>query len=202
MNVTPTRHTAAGWCISGALALGLCLQARAQSVSSAAPVAPAAPTKSTSDVLRAVLLVTAKHGQVVLAGATASPAGRRRAIALASVKGVTEVDANALVVDAACRPDAGLRSEFPSDLEISRTIQDLSAYWPALQASNLTTSVAAGIVTLRGTVPTSADGRAVESLARSAVGVVDVRSELRGPWWRAPVELPSPIPPRRSRSGR
>lgn len=358
--MTLTRHRAAGWCVSGALALSLCLQAAAQSASSRSPAAPEASALSTSDILRAVLhelssdphlvatgikvavssgiveltgtvpvwswreratrlaavargvrafvnrigvvpvrkrdsllaqelrsalrhtealarmrvalrvtdgvvvldgaistwdeqelaervvtavpgvrfcenqlswtgaikrtsaviaadirsrfdwdplvqhdriRVTARQGRVVLAGAT-GPAGRRRALALAAVKGVTEVDARALVVDPASRPDADVRSELPNDLEISRTIQDLNAYWPTLQANNLTTTVVAGIVTLRGTVQTIAEKRAAESLARSAVGVVAVRSLLRGPWWRAPVEPPPLIPPRRLRRDR
>ena len=58
-------------------------------------------------------------------------------------------------------------------------------------------SVAAGVVTVRGNVQTLAEKQAVEGMVRSAVGVVTVNSELRGPWWKPPA--PAPRPPRKPR---
>lgn len=136
--------------------------------------------------------VSVRDGRVFLAGTTGGSAERQRAIALAWVKGVTAVDANALVVVADKRPAPNVRVRFPTDSEISATIQDLASYWPSVSISALIITVGAGVVTVRGNVATFAEKRAVERMVRSAVGVVDVRSELRGPWWRPP---PSPSPP-------
>jgi osmotically-inducible protein OsmY len=141
--------------------------------------------------------VSVRGGRVFLTGTTGSWAERRRAIALAWVKGVTAVDAKALVVDADNRPAPNVRVRFPTDSEISATIQDLAGYWPSVPISALTITVVAGVVTARGNVATFGEKRAVERLVRSAVGVVDVRSELRGPWWRPPPSPPPPQPPSR-----
>ena len=141
--------------------------------------------------------VSVRGGRVLLTGTTGSSAERRRAIALAWVKDVTAVDANALVVDADKRPAPNVRVRFPTDSEISATIQDLARYWPSVPISALTITVVAGFVTARGNVATFAEKRAVERMVRSAVGVVDVRSELRGPWWSPPPSPPPPPPPSR-----
>jgi osmotically-inducible protein OsmY len=130
--------------------------------------------------------VVVRHRRVELAGTVGSPAERRRAIAHAWVKGVIAVDAKHLVVDVARRPDDDVRSRFPTDAEISAALADTMPLWPSLAASKVSTSVVGGVVTLRGNVPTLAEKRAAEEMARSAVGVVSVTSELRGPWWRPP----------------
>jgi osmotically-inducible protein OsmY len=143
--------------------------------------------------------VSVRGSRAFLAGTTGSSAERRRAIALAWVKGVEAVDAKALVVDTAKRPAPNVRLRFPTDSEISATIQELARYWPSVTISALTLTVVAGVVVVRGNVATFAEKRAVERLVRSAVGVVEVRSELRGPWWRPP---PSPPPPPPSRPKR
>jgi osmotically-inducible protein OsmY len=136
--------------------------------------------------------VSVQSGRVLLAGPTGSWAERRRAIALAWVKGVTAVDAEALMVDATKRPSPNVRLRFPTDSEILATIHELGRHWPSVPISALSFAVAGGVVTVRGNVATLAEKRATETMVRSAVGVVEVRSELRGPWWRPP---PSPPPP-------
>lgn len=141
--------------------------------------------------------VTARGGLAILTGRAGSLAEHRRAVADAWVKGVKSVDANALVVDAAHRPDENLRESWPSDPEISRAIQDLGSYWPSITGTSWQASVTGGVVTLRGTTQTVLESRAIQTLVRSAVGVTDVKSELRGPWWRAPVAPPPSRPPRR-----
>jgi osmotically-inducible protein OsmY len=136
--------------------------------------------------------VSVQSSRVLLAGTTGSWAERRRAITLAWVKGVTAVDAEALVVDTTKRPWPNVRLRFPTDSEIFATIHELGRHWPSVPISALRLAVAGGVVTVRGNVATLAETRTVETMVRSAVGVVEVRSELRGPWWRPP---PSPPPP-------
>jgi osmotically-inducible protein OsmY len=146
--------------------------------------------------------VSVTGGRVVLTGTTRSAAVHRRAVLLASVKDVTEIDAKALAIVPTSPPDVNLRTEFPTDQEISQAIQDLASYWPGVDATKMTTSVVGGVVTLRGAVQTIADDHAIESMVRSAVGVVDLRNELRGPWWSAPARPHAPLTRRRTPQGR
>jgi osmotically-inducible protein OsmY len=145
---------------------------------------------------REPIRVSVRARRAFLAGTTGSGAQHRRAIALAWVKGVNAVDATALSIDAAKRANPSLRDAAPTDQEISTTIRDLASYWPAIDASNLRTSVVGGVVSIQGTVPTLAEKDAAEAMVRCAVGVVVVRNELRGPWWSAPAP-PLPPPTRR-----
>jgi osmotically-inducible protein OsmY len=135
--------------------------------------------------------IAVSRGHVALKGRVGGPAERRRVIALAWVKGVVAVDAEELVVDALERPDNDVRLRFPTDAEVSLALHDLKPFWPSIAASPVTTTVASGVVTLRGTVQTLAERQAAEAMVRSAVGVVSVEVELRGPWWRPPVVAPA-----------
>ena len=145
---------------------------------------------------QASIRVSVRSGRVSLAGAVGTWAARRRVISHAWVKSVTAVDAKALVVDARRAAVSDIRSTWPTDSEIARAISDLAPYWPNINAANLTTLVSGGVVTLQGIVQTLAEKRAAEEMARSAVGVIEVKSELRGPWWRPPpVPAPPPQPP-------
>ena len=150
-------------------------------------------------VQAAKIEVSARGGRVFLAGTAGSPAQRKRAIAHAWVKGVRAVDSKALGVETVKHPDHDVRDRPPTDSEIRTTIQDLAAYWPPVAASGVTTSVAAGVVTLRGTVQTLAEKRSLEGMVRSAIGVAAVKSDLRGPWWAPPVAPPRPRPIQRVR---
>lgn len=133
----------------------------------------------------------AAHGrQVTLQGTIGSAVERSRAVELAWVKGVRGVDASQLSVSSTNRPDADARSTFPSDAEISVAIQDLAAYWSVPSTSSWSLSVSNGVVTLRGTVATLGEERTLIAVARSAVGVADVRSELGGPWRRSTPPAP------------
>ena len=140
--------------------------------------------------------VAARGRRVILQGATGSAVERSRAVELAWVKGVRGVEASRLSVSATNRPDADARSTFPSDREISIAIQDLAAYWNAHAASSWSTTVSAGVVTLRGTVATLGEEQTLIAMAQSAVGVADVRSELGGPW-RKPTPPSPPVNRRR-----
>lgn len=147
--------------------------------------------------------VSVRARRAFLAGTTGSRAQRKRAIALAWVKGVSAVNATALSIDAAKHSNPNLRDASPTDEEISSTIRDLTSYWPSVAASNLRTSVVGGVVSMQGTVRTLAEKDAVEVMARCAVGVVEVRNELRGPWWKPPAQpLPPPSRPRPKRRSR
>lgn len=154
--------------------------------------------------------VAVSNGRVALKGRVGGPAERRRAIALAWVKGVVAVEAKELVVDALNRPDNDVRLRFPTDAEMALALRDLKPFWPSIAAAPVNMTAASGVVTLRGTVQTLAEKQAAEDLVRSAVGVVSVNVELRGPWWRPPMAAPlrppvkrAPLaPPNRARRGR
>lgn len=153
-------------------------------------------------VERAPIRVAAKGSRVLLEGAVGSAAQRKRAIAHAWVPGVTAVDADGLNVVVLPGEEA-LRSSWPSDSEILATIVDLAPYWPRLVISGSSVTVLGGVVTVRGTVATLAERDAAHEMLRSAVGVVEVRDELRGPWWRPPVPPPAaPAKPARGRRKR
>jgi osmotically-inducible protein OsmY len=133
-------------------------------------------------VEHASIWVSARGKRVSLAGTIGSPVERKRAIALAWVKGVISVDAKALVIDPKHRPDANVRAGFPTDADISATIVLLGPELPSSIAGTWTASVIDSVVTLRGTVPTPTEKIAVDGLVRSVVGVTDVRNEISGPW--------------------
>lgn len=145
-------------------------------------------------VQHAPIRVTVHSRQVILEGSTGSALERSRAVELAWVKGVRGVDASRLAISTTTRPDA--RSTLPSDREISVAVQDLAAYWSIPTASSWSTTVSAGVVTLRGIVPTLGEEQTLIAVARSAVGVVEVRSELGGPW-RKPTPSSPPAARRR-----
>jgi osmotically-inducible protein OsmY len=153
-------------------------------------------------VQHAPIDVLVQSGRVSLKGRVGGPAERRRVIAHAWVKSVVAVDAKGLVVDAERRPDKDVRLRFPTDAEISVTLGELTAFWPSLASANLSMTVVGGVVTLRGTVQTLAEKQAAEDMARSAVGVVAVSSELRGPWWKPPAPPQRISRPKRTRRGR
>jgi osmotically-inducible protein OsmY len=150
----------------------------------------------------AALDVTVSHGRVVLKGSVGSRVERRRVIAHAWVKNVVAVNAEKVVVDVVKRPNNDVRLSLPTDAEMSAALQDLTPFWPSVTASNLSMSVVAGVVTVRGTVQTLAEKQAVEDMVRSAVGVVAINMELRGPWWTPPATVPRPPPRNRVRRGR
>jgi osmotically-inducible protein OsmY len=136
--------------------------------------------------------VMVRDARVTLTGTTGGNAQRSRAVALAWVKGVKGVDARALTVDTANRPDPNLRLSFPSDQEISATIKDLAQVSGSGPSATWSVSVTGGVVTITGTAPTLSEARATEALVRSVAYVRDVKSLLRGPWWTPP---PPPLPP-------
>ena len=152
-------------------------------------------------VQHALIRVTARGARVLLAGVTGSGLARRRAIALAWVKGVEEVDADQLVVDPTRAPSANVRDQFPTDAEISATIQQLAPLWPTVPMASLSISVVEGVATLRGSLQALAAKRAADAMVRSVVGVRKVQNEIRGPWSKV-APAPPPPPQRRRRNRR
>lgn len=132
------------------------------------------------------LQVQTAGSRVTLSGVVGSDFERRQAVALCWVKGVTEVRSSSLVVDPSREPEPSRRSSMPTDSDILSTIHELAALWPSLPIAGPSYAAASGLVTISGSVPTSADSLTVEGLVTSVVGVVRVDNELRGPWWRPP----------------
>lgn len=150
----------------------------------------------------AAIRVSVRGSRAFLTGTVGSAGARRRAMAHAWVQGISAVDAEGLRIDRS-RHDPDLRSSWPAEGQILATIADLTPYWPSIDASKLNISLLGGAVTLRGEVRTLDERRAVGEMVRSAVGVVAVSDELRGPWWKPPAPTaPAPPPARRKRTRR
>jgi osmotically-inducible protein OsmY len=154
---------------------------------------------------RSELKVVVKNAVVWLYGTTGGNAERSRAVASGWVKGVRAVDGSGISIVTSNRPDENVRERNPSDLEIATAIQDAIAYFLQARPSKITVRVVGGVATLDGVAETFSDKQAIEELAASAVGVNDVKSGLRGPWWRPTPPPPAPRPPaprKRGRQGR
>lgn len=67
---------------------------------------------------------------------------------------------------------------FVSPFDVSQKIKDALRRRADREASRITVTAESDVVTLRGTVPTFADRRAVKGAAWSAPGVKDVRDEI------------------------
>ncbi|HEX4515665.1 MAG TPA: BON domain-containing protein, partial [Polyangiaceae bacterium] len=122
---------------------------------------------------------TVKDAKVTLAGTVGSAAERRRAISDAWVDGVKDVNAGPLVVNLSAPPDKNLEpGSVKSDTGIALAIKEAALYDPRVKSFNVDPSVANGVVTLTGTVDTLNAKMAAEALARSTVGVTDVKNQL------------------------
>ena len=142
------------------------------------------------------LEVHVHQGRVTLSGRVGSRAEARRAVSSAWVKGVIAVDADGLVTDAASRPDADVRTSWPTDDEISAAISALAPYWPKVPIASLSITVLDGTVTLRGSVPTLTDSLAAAQMVMGAVGVAQIDNQLQGPWRKEPARPPASPRPR------
>jgi osmotically-inducible protein OsmY len=145
------------------------------------------------------LEVVIENGRIRLSGRAKSELQRRQAIRDAWVKGVVAVDASGVLVEQQSAANAQVRTSLPTDLEIASAIRDAVAEQGLSKPSTLSIGAASGVVTLAGTTETFAESRLVEALALSAVGVVRVESQLRGPWWK-PAAAPAARPAKRAGS--
>lgn len=123
-----------------------------------------------------------------LSGVVGGELARRHAIKSAWVMGVAAVDGSGLNID----PEAAqptLRRDLPSDQDVAKAVQDAIVHYWRGNPQQVSVRVVDGLVVLAGVVPTLEESKSAETLARGAVGAVDVRNELRGPWWK-----PAPAP--------
>ncbi|HEX3855267.1 MAG TPA: BON domain-containing protein, partial [Polyangiaceae bacterium] len=125
------------------------------------------------------VFVAAKGSRIVLTGTVGSAVEKASAIRDSYVPGVDSVDADGLLVDV-----TGALNEHwqpavvQSDQAIAAAIRAAESYDPRVKTFNLDVSVADGVATLRGTVDTLNAKLTAEAVARSTVGVRDVKNQL------------------------
>jgi osmotically-inducible protein OsmY len=120
------------------------------------------------DISKLTVQVTA--GEVTLTGTVPSLKARQAAENDArTVEGITAVE-NQLAID--------YPTPIPPNLELKGTIDTLLLWNSAIDSTRIESAVEAGIVTLRGTVPTYWEARQAEKLAQDLSGVLEVVNEL------------------------
>ena len=119
-------------------------------------------------------------GHVTVVGTVGSLAEKRRAVELAQVAGVVEVDASALEVDwwAYDRNRRTLPRERPRDDSIEAAVADALLYDPRLDGYGVDISVTGAVVTLTGTVEDRDQRRAAGEDAANAYGVKRVTNRI------------------------
>lgn len=125
--------------------------------------------------------VEVKNGTVTLTGTAGSLAEKRRATAMAWVRGARMVDAAGLKVEPWAK-NAMRRERTPlvrTDAQIRDAVRDAFLYDPRVNAFNPTINVTDGIVTLTGVVDNLKARRAAAQDARNTVGVRRVRNYLK-----------------------
>lgn len=122
-----------------------------------------------------------KDGAITLTGTVGSLAEKRRAISDAWVRGVRDVNADALKVEPWAK-DA-MRKDRPasslSDAQIRDAVRDALLYDPRVLSFNPTVTVTNGVVTLTGVVDNVKARRAAAQDARNTAGVRRVRNYLK-----------------------
>jgi len=135
------------------------------------------------DVLvdHALIDVAVADGHVVLSGIVGSLAEKRRAIRVAYVVNVTEVDTGNLMVRRWAR-DPDLKADKYqniADADIEDALQDALTQDPRVASHPVTVEVRDGRVTLRGTVDNLKAKRAAGQCAQNTVGVQEVKNRLK-----------------------
>jgi osmotically-inducible protein OsmY len=122
--------------------------------------------------------VAVRDARVRLTGNVGSAAERERAIDLAWVAGVRDVDASELMVED--RDAASARtSERPADAELARAVRRFLRMDPLVDASDLRVSVDDGVATLRGSVDALQARRAAEITTEEVAGITRAKNRLR-----------------------
>jgi len=125
--------------------------------------------------------VKVQDGKVELSGSVGSDAEKTEAFLSAWVNGAREVDISKLATEPWERNE-DLRKKkyaYKSDQEITSAIKQALSYDPRVKALNVGVQVAAGVVTLLGTVNSIKAKLAAESVARHTVGTLGVANQLR-----------------------
>jgi osmotically-inducible protein OsmY len=124
--------------------------------------------------------VTVDDGAVTLSGSVASAAERNRAMRRSWVAGVSEVHADGLQTSDVLRAN-WKRTSAPvmvPDTDIKRAVDAALIYDPRVNPFEITTSVAAGVVTLTGVVDNLRARSAAEDNALNTAGVVRVKNHI------------------------
>ncbi len=125
------------------------------------------------------VFVAAKSSKLVLTGTVGSAVEKASAIRDAYVPGVDSVDADGLLVDVTGALNEHWQPALvQSDQAIAAAIREAESYDPRVKTFNLDVTVADGVATLSGTVDTLNAKLAAEAVARSTVGVRDVKNQL------------------------
>jgi osmotically-inducible protein OsmY len=125
--------------------------------------------------------VSVTDGTVMLRGSVGSAAEKRRARGLAQVIGVRAVETDQLQVVEAADREALRKEKYAglSEREITAAAEQVLARDARVPASNIGVEISKGTATLRGSVPTLAAKQIAEELARSTVGVWNVKNQLK-----------------------
>lgn len=128
-----------------------------------------------------LIVVSVEDGAVELTGTVGSAAEKRQARYSSWVAGVESVDASGLEVSEWAREEKLRKTKYAAktDEEIQEAIEDALLFDPRVYSFNITPTVSAGEVTLRGTVNNLKAKRAAAKDARNTVGVVDVVNRIR-----------------------
>jgi len=129
----------------------------------------------------ALVSVEVKDSRVALSGRIRSAAEKMRAMSLAWVTGVEDVDASRLQVDPSLRGGSERRTEavYTNDGEIRKAVHQALMFDPRTDSFKISVEVKNQTVTLRGTVKTVEAKRAAEQDARNTVGVARVNNRLK-----------------------
>lgn len=129
----------------------------------------------------ALIDVTVRDSAVHLSGTVGSAAEKRLARQKAWVAGVSNVDANDLMVARWARDDdlRGDKYVYESPAEVEAAVATALHLDPRVDRSNVDLSCDAATVTLRGVVGDLRAKRAAEENARHTVGVLAVRNHLK-----------------------
>ena len=159
--------------------------------------APEAPTdaKISQDIRSSLdaanvtgLSVTVTNGMVTLSGSVGDQATLDKVLAIVKgTPGVTSVE-SLLAVNAT---PATVVDPTNKDSLLTATVQQRLLADPLLAGSSVTPTVAAGVVTLSGTVPTEAAKLAAEKSAKATPGVASVTNALQVV---APATQEAPVP--------
>jgi osmotically-inducible protein OsmY len=127
------------------------------------------------------LAVRVEDGVVVLSGQVASPAQRRWARWKSWVNGVEDVRVDEVLVSPWLSDDdwRPVREPVRDDAAIRDAVADALRYDPRVSRFDVTPSVEAGWVTLRGKVSALRAKQAAERVARHTVGVAGVTNRIK-----------------------